>query len=110
MDEYICLNCFHTWLGKVEDYKDWKRRQCPNCRRRQTVKKRVYDRAVDAVTESLESSPPPLPPLLSIVLPCLDVINIILPDPSLAPRVINRIYEEAKTKLTKKVKPPSLSD
>lgn len=109
MDEYICLSCFHTWPAKVEEYRDWKRRQCPKCRKRQTVRKRIYDRAVDAVADSLESSPPPLPPLPSTVLACLDVINVILPDPGLAPRVINRIYEDAKDKLTQRKKPPSLS-
>lgn len=102
MEDYLCLRCFQTWPPRVEQYHDWKRRKCPRCGSRQTVKKSIYDRAVDAVEESLESSPLPLPPLPSTVLLCLDVINETLPDPTLAPRVIARIYEEARGRLNNK--------
>jgi len=102
MEDYFCLKCLQPWKGRVQDYQDWKRRKCPHCGSRQTVKKSIYDRAVDAVTESLESSPPPLPPLPSSVLFCWDVINETLPDPTLAPRVIRKIYEEAKERLRKR--------
>ena len=64
--------------------------------------KSIYDRAVDAVAESLASSPPPLPPLPSSVLFCWDVINETLPDPTLPPRVISKIYKEAKERLRKR--------
>lgn len=105
MDTYFCLKCFQPWESRVEEYRDWKRRKCPHCGSRQTVKKKVYDRAIDAVAESLESSPFPFPPLPSAVLFCWDVINETLPDPTLAPRVIKRIYEEAKGKLSKRSQP-----
>lgn len=102
MQDYFCLKCLRPWKSRVEEYKDWKRRKCPHCGSRQTVRKNIYDRAVDAVAESLESSPPPLPPLPSTVLFCWDVINETLPDPTLAPRVIKKIYEEAKERLGKR--------
>lgn len=99
MDDYLCLKCFQGWKGRVQEYRDWKRRKCPHCGSRQTVKRNIYDRAVAAVADSLESSPPPLPPLPSAVLACLDVINVVLPDPGLGPRVFLRIYEEARGKV-----------
>jgi len=102
MQDYFCLKCLQPWKARVEDYQDWKRRKCTHCGSRQTVKKSIYDRAVDAVAESLESSPPPLPPLPSSVLFCWDVINSPLPDPTLPPRVIKKIYEEAKERLDKR--------
>jgi len=102
MEDYLCLKCLQPWKGRVQGYRDWKRRKCPHCGSRQTVKKDIYDRAVDAVAASLESSPPPLPPLPSSVLFCWDVINETLPDPTLAPRVIRKIYEEAKGRLGKR--------
>lgn len=96
------MKCLQPWKGRAQEYRDWKRRKCPNCGSRQTVRKNIYDRAVDSVAESLESSPPPLPPLPSSVLFCWDVINETLPDPTLAPRVVKKIYEDAKERLGKK--------
>ena len=104
MQNYLCLKCFRPWKARVEDYRDWKRRKCPQCGSRKTVKKSIYDRAVDVIAESLKSSPPPLPPLPSSVLFCWDVINETLPDPTLAPRVIRKIYEEAKKRLLKEAR------
>jgi len=104
VEEYICLKCFQSWGTRVTHYKDWKRRKCPSCGSRQTVNKSIYERAIDAVAESLEASPPPYPPLPSSVLSCWDVITGTLPDPTLPPRVLNKIYGEAKQRLAKKAR------
>jgi hypothetical protein len=99
MENWLCLGCFYSWKPRSEELRDWKRKRCPRCGKYQTVRESIYDHAVDAVAESLASSPPPLPPLPSSVLFCWDVINQTLPDPTLPPRVIKRIYEEAKERL-----------
>jgi DNA-directed RNA polymerase subunit RPC12/RpoP len=102
METYKCLRCFHEWQGRVAEYKDWGRRKCGRCGSRQTVIKSLYDRAVDAIADSLKSSPPPYPPLPSSVLFSLDVINETLPDLAAAVKVAWRMYQEAKDRLESK--------
>jgi len=46
MDEYLCLDCGNTWKARVKKYRSWSRRQCPDCRRRTTVRKDLFDLAV----------------------------------------------------------------
>jgi len=67
MDTYLCLGCGNIWQARVEKYRDWTRRQCPKCRKRTTVKKELFDRAVAEYTRSLEQSPPPHRPQGSAV-------------------------------------------
>ena len=62
MDTYLCLNCNKTWQARVEKHRDWTRRQCSDCRRRTTVKKELFDLAVEQYARSLEMSPPPHKP------------------------------------------------
>ena len=59
MDEYICLQCGKVWTSTVISYRDWKRRKCPGCGKRRTVKRETFNRAVEEFAKSLESSPPP---------------------------------------------------
>jgi len=99
MEIYKCLRCCHEWQPRVEEYKDWGRRRCGHCGSRQTVTKSVYERAVEAMADSLKSSPPPYPPLPSSVLVSLDVLNETLPDLAVAVKVIWRMYKEAQDRM-----------
>lgn len=99
MEKWFCLGCFYSWRPRSEELRDWKRKRCPRCGKYQTIKESIYERAVVAFVESLESSPPPYPPLPSSVLSYLDVISGTLPDPTLPPRVLAKIYRDAKQRL-----------
>ncbi len=102
METYKCLKCSHEWQGRVAEYKDWGRRKCGYCGSRQTVLKSIYDRAVDAIADSLKSSPPPYPPLPSSVFFSLDVINETLPDVAAAVKVVWQMYQEAQDRVRPK--------
>lgn len=82
MDEYLCLDCGNTWKARVKKYRDWTRRQCPNCRKRTTVKKDLFDLAVAEYARSLELSPPPHKPHGSAVLAVLKLLSDTFPGSS----------------------------
>lgn len=67
MDGYVCLECGKEWRARVASYRDWKRRKCPGCGGRRTVKKALFERAVEEFANSLRLSPPPHPPLPTAV-------------------------------------------
>jgi len=82
MEIYLCLDCSNTWEARVEKYQDWHRRQCPKCRRRTTVKKNLFDRAVAEYAKSLEYSPPPHKPHGSAVTAILKLLVDTFPSSS----------------------------
>lgn len=82
MDTYLCLDCGNTWEARVEKYRDWSRRQCPKCRKRTTVKKGLFDRAVAEYARSLELSPPPHRPRGSAVAAVFKLLSDMFPSSS----------------------------
>lgn len=82
MDTYLCLDCGNTWQARVERYRDWNRRQCPKCRKRTTVKKQLFDRAVAEYARSLELSPPPHRPHGSAVAAVFKLLSDTFPGSS----------------------------
>jgi len=82
MDVYLCLDCGNTWEARVERYQDWKRRQCPKCHKRTTVKKELFDNAVAEYAKSLESSPPPRTPHGPAVVAVLSLLRATFPGSS----------------------------
>lgn len=94
MDKYICLECGKDWTSTVVSYKDWIRRKCPNCGKRRTVKKAVFERAVGEVTKSLQLSPPPRPPAATAVSATFALLKEMFPDSSAVTTLLD-VYNAA---------------
>lgn len=105
MDEYICLRCGHMWTSAVISYRDWKRRKCPSCGKRRTVKREIFDRAVDEFARSLQLSPPPHPPSPSAVSATFALLKEMFPDSSVV-TVLLDVYEAARQKIERKARLP----
>jgi DNA-directed RNA polymerase subunit RPC12/RpoP len=104
MEEYLCLHCGNVWTSTVVSYRDWKRRKCPNCGKRRTVTRALFERAVDEITKSLQSSPPPYPPTPSAVSATFALLNEMFPDSSTV-TVLLDVYKAACRKMAER--PPA---
>jgi DNA-directed RNA polymerase subunit RPC12/RpoP len=105
MDEYICLRCGHTWASVVISYRDWKRRKCPSCGKRRTVKREIFDRAVDEFARSLQFSTPPHPPTPSAVSATFVLLKEMFPDSSVV-TVLLDVYKAACQKIGREANVP----
>jgi len=94
MDEYICLQCGRIWTSTVLFYRDGKRRKCPGCGSRRTVKREVFDHAVEEFARSLRLSPPPYPPIPSAVSATCTLLKEMFPDSSTV-TVLLDVYQAA---------------
>ena len=101
MDEYICLQCGKVWTATVTCYRDWKRRKCPACGKRRTVKRETFERAVEEFARSLELSPPPHPPASPAVSATVALLAEMFPDSS-AVTVLLDVYKAACGRIAEK--------
>lgn len=104
MDEYLCLHCGRSWTAAVVAYKDWKRRKCAGCGKRRTVKKALFERAVEELAESLRRSPPPYPPQLSAVSAVFTLLADTFPDSSQV-KVLWDAYQAARKRAGERADP-----
>jgi DNA-directed RNA polymerase subunit RPC12/RpoP len=100
MDEYICLQCGRVWTSTVISYRDWKRRKCPRCGKRRTVKRETFDRAVKEFARSLDISPPPHLPTPSAVSATFAFLAEMFPGSSPVMALLD-VYRAACQKITK---------
>jgi len=80
-------------------YRDWKRRKCPGCGSRRTVKRQSFDHAVEEFSRSLRLSPPPYPPTPSAVSATFTLLKEMFPDSSPV-TVLLDVYQAAVRRTT----------